>query len=200
MPICNGIREKGAFLDSAGESQGTGRLGHLTVGVDALLRELHLMHVAVEAGERYMSVVDEGEEGVLLAVDVDAPALFVLVEVEAYHAAVSLGGDGVAAAVAVNDIAAVVALDDALALRHGILTTPELDAVEHEDVGQGADLIYRENPEGEEHELVDELVAYLFVPGQELVGELEAADAGAAEERCSEEAYECHGEIRLFHK
>ena len=151
--------------------------GCLLIGVEACSGDFDGAEAAVGGGECHVGVVYEGEDGVLRAVYVYAPGAVVGVEVEAHDAAVVLGFDGVAFAVAVHEIAAVGAFDHACAACHGVVAAPEFNAVEHEHVGECAHFVDGEYPECEEYEFVEELVADLSVPGEELVGEAEGADA-----------------------
>ncbi len=124
-----------------------------------------------------MGVIDEGHElHRLRPIGRRAPGVFLGIEIETHHRAVILGGDGVAFAVTVNEVTAVNAIDYRTSLGNRIASAPELDGVEHQQVGKTCHLIHGKNPETEEHKLVDKLVANLLVPAEKLVGKGERAD------------------------
>lgn len=108
----------------------------MLVSVDAGVGEFEYLVVALADGHLDVGVVDECKEVVGFAVSCVAPSLSVLVEVEA-HAAVVVEADYVIAlAVAFHKVFAVVALDDFVAFGHGVAAAPELDRVEHQQVGK----------------------------------------------------------------
>lgn len=167
--------------------------GNGAVGVEAGLRQLDgLPVVAAVDGNAYVGVVDEGEQGSALAFVFDVPAHVFLVVVEA-HAHVGFEvADVVALSVAAHQEAvAVGAFDDFFGggVAHGVASAPEFDAVEHQDVSEAGHFVDRKNPECEEHEFVEELVAYGLVPAQQAVGQREAADARCSHDRGAEQSY-----------
>lgn len=117
-----------------------------------------------------MSVVDKCKENVLLSGgQFHAPFLLVCIEVKAYAVAFGFGCDGVSAAVALDEIAALFAFNDFCSGSKRIAAAPEFDAVYYKDVGQPAYFINGEYPECEKHEFVEELVAYPLVPVEQAV-------------------------------
>lgn len=104
------------------------------------------------------------------------PAVIVGMEIKTHGRFVVFRHNIVSFAVALHQIAAaVIALDLLCTAGHGIVTAPELYAVDHHQVGQSRDLIHGKHPQSEKHKFVDKLVAKTFVPRQQTVGQSEAS-------------------------
>ena len=112
-----------------------------------------------------------------MAVNVHGPCLGGLVEIKANGLAGGLVDDVIALAVTFHEVATVVGIDDFGGGANGVGAAPELDGVDDEHVTESGHLVDRQNPEGEEDKLVDELGTDLLVPVEYFVGQGEAADA-----------------------
>lgn len=168
--------------------------------VAAVLADFYVFVVAVGHGDFGVVGIDEGKEYDALAFGIErAPFLCLDVEVEAHFGAVVFADDVIALAVAFYEVLAVLTFDNLGALGYGVIAAPELDTVEHQNIGQTGDFVYGQNPEGKEYQLVDKLVAYRIVPRQQFVCEFERAYARAEHHAGAYRDDGCYTDSVLFH-
>ena len=168
--------------------------------IAAVLADFYDFVVAVGHGDFGVVGIDEGEEYDTLTFGIEsAPFLCLDIEVEAHLGAVVFADYVIALAVAFYEVLAVLTFDNLGAFGYGVIAAPELDTVEHQDIGQARDFVYGQNPEGKEYQLVDKLIAYRIVPGQQLVGELERAYTRAEHHTGAYRDDGCYTDSVLFH-
>lgn len=111
-----------------------------------------------------MRIVYESKQNMAFTTDIHAPFLLFGIEIEPYRTAVIAAVDVISLSVAFNVVVSVVSLIYLFAFSHGVAAAPELDAVQHHQIGKACDFVDGKHPKSEEHQFVEELVADILVP------------------------------------